>query len=119
MQATVSLQPGLVEGGKPSEVEKQMAIQACLDRITPDNFQQVLADIIAIGYVTAEIETCPVDQVQLHIPSLLFCLPFAISADANTADVDILDAHIPDATCRLRCLMLNPASFCKCTLSSC
>lgn len=105
MHTTVCLQPGPVEGGTPTEVEKQMTIKACLNRIMPENFQQVLADIFAVGYETVETEACLVDQVQPQTPSLLFCLPLAISPDANTADVDILNAHVLDATCRLSCLM--------------
>lgn len=111
MHTTLCLQPRLVEGGKPTEVEKQMAFKACLNRITTDNLQQVLADIIGVGYETVETETYLVDQVQLHIPFLVFCLSLAISADANTADVDILVAHILEAISHLRCLMLDPASI--------
>lgn len=107
MHTTVCLQPGTVEGGKPTEVEKQMTIKACLNRITPDNFQQVLAGIIAVGYETVDTETCLVNQVQPQTRSPLFCLPPpSLDPDANTADVDILNPRVLDAPCRLSCLML-------------
>ncbi|KAL3146714.1 hypothetical protein ABBQ38_014702 [Trebouxia sp. C0009 RCD-2024] len=55
--------PGQVEGDNPEEIKKQKAIRGSLNKITPEKFDRILADIIAVGYETEETESGLVDQV--------------------------------------------------------
>ena len=67
------LQPGQVEGDNPEEVKKQKAIKGSLNKITPEKFDKILADIIAVGYETEETESGLIDQV---LPS---CCPLLLA----------------------------------------
>ena len=53
-----------MEGDNPEEVKKQKAIKGSLNKITPEKFDKILADIIAVGYETEETESGLIDQVQ-------------------------------------------------------
>ena len=57
------VQPGQVEGDNPEEVKKQKAIKGLLNKITPEKFDKILADIIGVGYATEETESGLIDQV--------------------------------------------------------
>ena len=58
------MQPGqVVEGDNPEEVKKQKAIKGFLNKITPEKFDKILADIIAVGYETQKTEFGLVNQV--------------------------------------------------------
>ena len=72
------LQPGQVEGDNPEELKKQKAIKGSLNKITPEKFDKILADIIAVGYETEETESGLIDQVPPSTPSSPppFPLPF-------------------------------------------
>ena len=67
------MQPGQVEGDNPEEVKKQKAIKGSLNKITPEKFDKILADIIAVGYETEETESGLIDQV---LPS---CCPLPLA----------------------------------------
>ena len=60
---SVCLQIGQVEGDNPEEVKKQKAIKGSLNKITPEKFDKILADIIAVGYETEATESGLIDQV--------------------------------------------------------
>lgn len=60
------MQPGQVEGDNPEEIKKQKAIKGSLNKITPEKFDKILADIIAVGYETEETESGLIDQVPRH-----------------------------------------------------
>ena len=64
------VQAGQVEGDNPEEVKKQKAIKGLLNKITPEKFDKILADIIAVGYETEETESGLIDQVHtiMHSP---------------------------------------------------
>ena len=51
------------------ETKKQKAIKGFLNKITPEKFDKILADLIAVGYETEETESGLIDQV-LPLPSL-------------------------------------------------
>ncbi|KAL3146721.1 hypothetical protein ABBQ38_014708 [Trebouxia sp. C0009 RCD-2024] len=55
--------PGQVEGDNPEEMKKQKAIKGSLNKITPEKFDKILGDIIAVGYETEETESGLIDQV--------------------------------------------------------
>lgn len=57
------MQPGQVEGDNPEEIKKQKAIKGFLNKITPEKFDKIVADIIAVGYETEETESGLIDQV--------------------------------------------------------
>ena len=57
------MQPGQVEGDNPEETKKQKAIKGFLNKITPEKFDKILADIISVGYETEETESGLIDQV--------------------------------------------------------
>ena len=74
-----ALQIGQVEGDNPEEVKKQKAIKGLLNKITPEKFEKILADIIAVGYETEETESGLIDQVHTIIlinPYIVF--PYAV-----------------------------------------
>lgn len=75
MNVHLCLQPGQVEGDNPEEVKKQKAIKGSLNKITPEKFDKILADIIAVGYETEETESGLIDQVR-QAPPPPFPLPF-------------------------------------------
>ncbi|DBA73185.1 TPA: hypothetical protein ACH3X1_011264 [Trebouxia sp. C0004] len=54
---------GQVEGNNPEEIKKQKAVKGLLNKITPEKFEKILADIIAVGYETEETESGLIDQV--------------------------------------------------------
>ena len=61
----MALQIGQVEGENVEEVKKQKAIKGLLNKITPEKFEKILGDIIAVGYETEETESGLIDQVRL------------------------------------------------------
>lgn len=73
------LQLGQVEGDNPEEVKKQKAIKGSLNKITPEKFDKILADIIAVGYETEETESGLIDQVLPSFPP--FPLPSCLHVD--------------------------------------
>jgi len=63
-----ALQIGQVVGGdNPEEIKKQKAIKGLLNKITPEKFEKILSDIIAVGYETEETESGLIDQVHTII----------------------------------------------------
>lgn len=61
-----------MEGDNPEEIKKQKAIKGLLNKITPEKFDKILADIIAVGYETEETESGLINQVHTTMQS-----PFA------------------------------------------
>ena len=66
-----ALQIGQVEGDNPEEIKKQKAIKGLLNKITPEKFDKILADIIAVGYETEETESGLINQVYTTMQSPL------------------------------------------------
>ena len=66
-----ALQIGQVEGDNPEEIKKQKAIKGLLNKITPEKFDKILADIIAVGYETEETESGLINQVHTTMQSPL------------------------------------------------
>ncbi len=60
---TRATQIGQVEGDNPEEIKKQKAIKGLLNKITPEKFDKILGDIIAVGYDTEKTESGLIDQV--------------------------------------------------------
>lgn len=59
-----------MEGDNPEEIKKQKAIKGLLNKLTPEKFEKIFSDIIAVGYETEETESGLIDQVHhnLHQP---------------------------------------------------
>ena len=57
------VQLGEVQGDNPEEIKKQKAIKGLLNKITPEKFDKILNDIIAVGYETEQTESGLIDQV--------------------------------------------------------
>ena len=68
MATCTVLQLGQVEGDNPEEVKKQKAIKGLLNKITPEKFDKILADIIGVGYEAEETESGLIDQVLAQNP---------------------------------------------------
>ncbi|KAL3135011.1 hypothetical protein ABBQ32_007959 [Trebouxia sp. C0010 RCD-2024] len=79
--------PGQVEGDNPEEIKKQKAIKGSLNKITPEKFDKILADIIAVGYETEETESGLIDQVfDKALTETTFCEIYAdLCFQLNTA----------------------------------
>ncbi|KAL3146717.1 hypothetical protein ABBQ38_014704 [Trebouxia sp. C0009 RCD-2024] len=70
--------PGQVEGDNPEEMKKQKAIKGFLNKITPEKFDKILADILAVGYETEETESGLIDQVyDKALTETTFCEMYA------------------------------------------
>ncbi|KAL3135014.1 hypothetical protein ABBQ32_007962 [Trebouxia sp. C0010 RCD-2024] len=61
--------PDQVDGDN-SEIRQQKAIKSFLNKITPSNFDKMLANIIAVGHETEGTASGLVDQVMPHHSSL-------------------------------------------------
>ncbi len=73
-----ALQIGQVEGDNPEEIKKQKAIKGLLNKLTPEKFEKILSDIIAVGYETEETESGLIDQVHtIHLINLYIVFPYA------------------------------------------
>lgn len=55
----------------PEEIQKQKAIKAFLNKVTPENFDKMLANIVAVGYETEATESGLIDQVLASSPTPL------------------------------------------------
>ncbi len=72
------MQIGQVEGDNPEEIKKQKAIKGLLNKITPEKFEKILSDIIAVGYETEETESGLIDQVHaVTLINLFIVFPYA------------------------------------------
>lgn len=72
------MQIGQVEGDNPEEIKKQKAIKGLLNKLTPEKFEKILADIIAVGYETEETESGLIDQVHtIHLINPYVVFPYA------------------------------------------
>lgn len=72
----VEMQIGQVEGDNPEEVKKQKAIKGLLNKITPEKFDKILADIIAVGYEAEATESGLIDQVRFSCCHAFLWLSF-------------------------------------------
>ena len=75
-----------MEGDNPEEIKKQKAIKGLLNKITPEKFEKILSDIIAVGYETEETESGLIDQVHTIIfINLYIIFPYAMGRTCDFA----------------------------------
>lgn len=52
-------------GDDAEEIKRQKAVKALLHKITPEEFETILEDLVNVGYETKETVSGLVDQVSL------------------------------------------------------
>ena len=75
-----------MEGDNPEEIKKQKAIKGLLNKITPEKFDKILADIIAVGYETEETESGLINQVHTTMHPL-FALNRCLFTDSVESEI--------------------------------
>ena len=77
------VQLGEIQGDNPEEIKKQKAIKGLLNKITPEKFDKILNDIIAVGYETEQTESGLIDQVRFFFLVLVSLVNQAINQSMN------------------------------------